>query len=103
MNGIRQVSIVSIVGAVAFASAFAARRGREVTASPIRGVPVALGVSEDEQLRSLGYASGRQAVAYVFGSSRCGSCRRPETKSAIRALRAQMQRTNGADFKSLRI
>lgn len=42
-------------------------------------------------------------MAYVFGSSRCGSCRRPETKVAIGALRNALRANTKNGYASVRV
>jgi hypothetical protein len=102
MIRMRHIGFLVAVAAMAFATAFRLRAPRVGTTKVARAA-TSDPTPDSVRLAAIGLRSGRQLIAYVFVSSRCGSCRRPETKAAIAALRDSLRRNNGDQFPSIHV
>jgi hypothetical protein len=102
MTRLRQLSILTIIAGTSFASAFALKQRSSAAATHTRSA-VPASSPESVQLAAIGLVPGRQLVAYVLGSSRCRSCRSPETKAAIAKIRPLLRQRYGGEVRSVMV
>lgn len=101
MTRTREISVLIALAAVGFITAVAIKSRR--SAAP-RGSSVATStLPETTQLAALGLGSGRELVAYVFLSSHCDYCRRPETKKAVARIRPLLVTRYSTAFRSVKV
>lgn len=83
-----ELFVLAAIAAGAFAIAFIMRRHNDesIVAAPV--MQTALRNAPDSvRLSAMGITPGRQVLAFVLVSSRCGYCQKLETKRAIRSIR----------------
>lgn len=97
MSGLRRVSFLILLGATAFLCAFAIQRWRNAKASSRLAIPAAE-LSDSAKLAASGIYPGRQMIAYVFGSTRCGYCEEPSLKRAFSGLRDELRKDHKNQF-----
>lgn len=99
----RQASVLALIGAGSFGGAYAI--GSTASEQP-RSVPSsapAANATDSAKLAAMGIQSGPRLIVYVLLASRCSQCQEPDTKDAVRSLRARISAANGASFSSLSI
>lgn len=101
MTVVTRISIALLVGTCAVATAFHLARAERHKA------PVSLAfagrVSDSAQLAALGIHPGRQLIAFVFGSSSCGSCNRPAVKNVFATLGDSLRHVHAANAAAVSI
>lgn len=89
-----------VLATAAFSTARVIRSGRPNRA---RSTLALADKSDSAELASIGASSGRQLVAYVFVSSKCGYCRAKDVKEAIRGLRALLLTRYRSEFRRISV
>lgn len=103
MSMIRRISALLGIGAGTFLVTYVgSQRLRDRPAGP-PAAALLTDVSDSTRLTRLGMTPGLQLVAYVFGSSQCGYCKRPEMKLALGKVRSLLRQNLPADFRSVRV
>lgn len=103
VRNLRQLFLLGVIGSGAFGVAVAVKRWAQVRPASGPNFEVPETAPDSVQLAAMGVRSGRQLVAYVLVSSRCGFCQMQDTKDAIAALRNLMRLRSPGDFQSVTV
>lgn len=102
MSAVQRISLCVLLAAAAFVGAFTYKSHLSAESAPTR-VALAGEMSDSARLASLGIHPGRQLVAYLFGSSKCGYCQDPKVKSTYANLRESLRKRHGSEYASIAV
>lgn len=102
MLSIRRVSALTLIATCTFVAAFVVRKRQQ--AHPPAAVPATeVTLPDSVRLAKIDLAPGRQLIAFVFGGSKCASCRSPEVKVALTALRDTLHARYDQSYRTVRV